>query len=179
LIRSEEDAHSKLTESLGMERWNKLSKNSQECLLSAELQWKNNALDFGFDIKDWSGLIATYCKPIEGELVERLADFYVSEIYGDWLIEKGDKRPAKATAGWLLKALKGYDQMPVMVQGEVRRSRIMLHDNQKLVNELYDIVQNYRNISAHYPAVNMKRFADFKHKIFQDGVLARFIDTFA
>jgi hypothetical protein len=68
--------------------------------------------------------------------------------------------------------------MPVIVQEEVQRSRIMLHDNQKLVNELYDIVQNYRNIAAHYPAVNMKRFADFKHKMFQKGVLARFIDAF-
>jgi hypothetical protein len=59
LIRSEEDAHSKLTESLGMERWNKLSKNSQNCLILAEIQWNNNALDFGFSIMEWSGLIAT------------------------------------------------------------------------------------------------------------------------
>jgi hypothetical protein len=84
---------------LGSKRWNKQSENSRSCLVSAELQWRNSAVEFGFGIKDWSGLITTYCKAIVGELVERLMEFYVSDEYEVHLTGKGLKRPAKATAG--------------------------------------------------------------------------------
>jgi hypothetical protein len=163
----------------GRERWAKLSENSRNCLISAELQWRNSAVEFGFGIKDWSGLITTYCKAIEGELVDRLNDFFVSVEYNVYLADKGLKRPAKPTAGWLLKELKSYDNMPQELQDILNNSKIRLAGENDLVNRLYDIVQNYRNISAHHDAVSMKRFAEFKEKLFQSGLLSKFIDSFA
>jgi len=163
---------------LGVERWEKLSQNSQKCLVSAELQWRNSAIEFGFGIKDWSGLITTYCKAIEGELVGRLHDFFVSPEYEAHLGAKGLKRPAKPTAGWLLKELKSYEQMTPELLAVLNTSKIRLAGDNDLINRLYDIVQNYRNISAHHDAVSMKRYAEFKEKMFQSGLLQRFIDAF-
>lgn len=162
----------------GVERWAKLSENSRKCLISAELQWRNSAVEFGFGIKDWSGLITTYCKAIEGELVDRLSDFFVSAEYNTYLTDKGLKRPTKPTAGWLLKELKSYENMPLELQTILEKTRIRLAGENDLVNRLYDIVQNYRNISAHHDAVPMKRFAEFKEKLFQSGLLHKFIDAF-
>lgn len=179
LESSESDVKTFLENELGRDRWHSLSENSRSCLVSAELQWRNNASVFGFAIKDWSDLITTYCKAIEGELVARLDDFFNCGEYEAYLSAKGLKRPAKATAGWLLKELKSYDAMPPSLQELLSNSRIRLAGNNDLINRLYDIVQNYRNISAHHDAVPMKRFAEFKEKMFQSGLLHKFIDAFA
>lgn len=176
--RGAEEVSEFLIRKLGNERWTKLAKNSQDCLVSAEIQWKNSAVEFGFGIKDWSGLITTYCKAIEGELVDRLNDFFVSAEYDTYLAAKGLKRPAKSTAGWLLKELRLYNDMPQELQSLLNQSRIKLAGENDLVNRLYDIVQNYRNVSAHHDAVPMKRFAEFKEKLFQSGLLKKFIDAF-
>jgi hypothetical protein len=162
---------------LGSDRWNRLSENSRKCLVSAELLWRVSAHEFGFGIKDWSGLINTYCKPIEGELVERLKAFYFSSEYATFLDERGQKRSAKPTAGWLLKELKSFSTMPAFLQDALRQSGTRLHEDTKLLNDLYDLVQNYRNIAAHPDAVSMTRFADFKKKLFQEKGLQRFIDA--
>lgn len=162
---------------LGKERWDKLSADSQDCLLSAELQWKNSAIEFGFGIKDWSGLIVTYCKVVEGELVERLNGFFVSDEYAAYLQERKITRLDKPTAGCLLKVLKDFDKMPQYLQEMVSNSRIKLVSNPKLVSRLYDLVLNYRNTSAHSGAVGMKRFAGFKEELFQKRLLHDFIDT--
>jgi len=74
--QSEENVREFLFNVLGKVRWEKLSEKSRNCLVSAELQWRNSAVEFGFGIKDWSGLIITYCKAIEAELVERLKYFF-------------------------------------------------------------------------------------------------------
>ncbi len=68
--QSEKDVSAFLEGKIGTERWDKLSANSRVCLVSAEQQWRNNAVDFGFGIGDWSSLITAYCKPVEGELIE-------------------------------------------------------------------------------------------------------------
>ncbi len=164
---------------LGADRWEQLSEKSQLSLVSAELQWKNSAHDFGFGITDWSGLIMSYCKAIEVELVDRLANFYASSELGAYLTDKGENRPAKATPGWLLKELKSYDAMPEPLQAILKSARIQLVGNINLIRDLNDIFQNYRNRSAHHDPVSMKSFADFKGKMFQSGLLHQFIDAFA
>ncbi len=179
ISRGGNEVESFLVAELGESRWGKLSENSRSCLVSAELQWKLNAHEFGFGIKDWSGLITTYCKAIEGELVDRLSDFFDSNEYESYLADKNLKRPTKATAGWLLKELRSFEHLPENLQELLNNSRIHIACDKDIVNRLYDVVQNYRNISAHHSAVSMKQFADFKEKMFQSGLLHRFIDAFA
>lgn len=164
---------------LGAERWNKLSENSRNFLISAELQWCNNYREFCFGINDWSGLITTYCKAVEGELVDRLADFYACSEYEAYLMDKkGLKRPAKATAGWLLKELKSYESMPKQLQGRLNSAKIRIAGDTNLVNRLYEIFQKYRNISAHHDAVSSNLYSEFRGKLFEGGLLIRFIDAF-
>jgi len=162
---------------LGPARWGKISENSRACLVSAELQWRNSAVEFGFGIKDWSGLVTTYCKPLEGELLDHLGKFYLSDAYAGYLEDRKLKRPAKPTAGWLLKELKSYSSMPEPVQEAINKTGVKLHEDMRLVNALYDLFQNYRNIAAHPDAVSMSRFAEFKRKLFQERVLHLFIDA--
>jgi len=177
-VNNEADITAFFENELGSDRWGKLSENSRSCLVSAELQWRNSAVEFGFGIKDWSGLITTYCKAIEGELVGRLTEFYGSDEYLSHLEGKGLKRPTKATAGWLLKELRGYEAMPPQLQSVLHNAKIRLAGERDIVNRLYDVVQNYRNISAHHNAVSMKHYAEFKQKMFQSGLLQQFIDAF-
>lgn len=174
---SKSEVQSFLQGELGKERWDKLSGDSQDCLLSAELQWKNSAIEFGFGIKDWSGLIVTYSKVVEGELVERLNGFFVSDEYATYLQERKITRQEKPTAGCLLQVLKDFDKLPQYLQEMISNSRIMLASNPKLVNRLIDLVVNYRNKSAHSGAVGMKRFAGFKEELFQKRLLHDFIDN--
>jgi len=67
--------------------------------------------------------------------------------------------------------------MPETVKATVIQSGTTLHEDIGLINSLYDLVQNYRNMAAHTDAVSMKRFAEFKEKLFQERVLHRFIDA--
>lgn len=174
----ESEIRSLLKSELGDDRWDKLSASSQNSLVSAELQWKNSAIEFGFGIKDWSGLVITYCKAIEGELVDRLRDFFLSNEYEAYLTARGDKRPGKPTAGWLLKEFRSHDRMPQDLKELSSKARIRFIGNHDLVSRLYDIFQNYRNISAHPDAISMKRFAAFKEELFQKRLLHQFIDAF-
>ncbi len=173
----EQEIRERFEGNLGPERWSRLSENSRACLVSAELQWRNSAVEFGFGIKDWSGLVTTYCKPIEGELLDHLGNFYISDAYAGYLDEKKMKRPAKPTAGWLLKELKSFPNMPEPVQEAIKQTGTKLHEDVELLKALYDLFQNYRNIAAHPDAVSMSRFAEFKRKLFQEQVLHRFIDA--
>lgn len=175
---SESEVLSSYEEMLGTERWHKLSLDSQNCLVSAELLWRNSAVEFGFGIKDWSGYITTCCKAIEGELVERLRDFFESQEYDLYLAGKGFTKPTKPTAGWLLKELKFYEQMPPELKAVLDATKIQLIEKKELVGHLLDIVNNYRNVAAHPAITSARRFAEFKEKLFQGGLLQRFIDAF-
>lgn len=163
---------------LDISRWDKLSKSSQECLISAELQWRNNAIEFAFGIKDWSGLVITYFKAIERELVDRFKSFYTSTTYLRYLTSREMTCPQKATAGWLLKELRNYQSWPQELKDNLSTARINLHNNPRLVNNLYDLCQNYRNVAAHPDPLDMVKFTRFKKILFEDRVIHDFIDSF-
>lgn len=174
---SEPDVTALLIRELGVDRWEKLSQTSQQLIISAEMLWKNSAVEFGFGIKDWSGIITPYCKAIEYELVERLKEFYYSEEYFNYLKGKGQNRGANPTAGGLLYEIKAFKILPEGLQQYLIRSNLKLWEDQKLTIKLIDIMTNYRNKAAHKDIVGMKVYTEFKEKLFNDRILHTFIDS--
>lgn len=173
----EKDTADLLKTRLGVERWEKLNKDSQICLVSAEHLWKCNAADFGFGIRDFSALIMPYCKAIEGELLNRLDPFYNSEVYRTYLADTGKQPQLKPTAGWLMRELNQFSSLPALVQQAIEATGTRLHKDAKLVKDIKDLIRNYRNIAAHPPPVGMCHYAEFRKKLFEENLLHRFLDA--
>ncbi len=166
-----------LRENLGGGRWDKLSEQSKEYLTSAELNWIRCAPDFGAGMKDWSGAISGYCKVLEKELVDRLAPIFENKAYGDYLQSIGEKPTFQPTLGSCTKVLKRFVKLPRSVQALIQRSGMTIFDNKRLLGDLVDITQNYRNVASHKDPLDMVRYAKFRKKYFEDGLIQDFIDS--
>jgi hypothetical protein len=176
-LHNEADVITRLVSELGQHRWDKLNHNSQDFLITAEITWKNNAAEFGFGIKDWGWLIIQYCKAIENELVERLNDFFYSNEYLDYLLKKKHKRAAKPSAGGLLRVIRDYKYLPKNLQDMLVGLKVNLINDPGLTSTIIDLIDGYRNKSAHTDIVGMKMYADFKTKLFHDQLLHKYIDA--
>lgn len=166
----------KLIEHLETERWNKLSRNSQHYLLDAELLWCRNHDEFGYGIRDFSGMINGYCKVIEKELVDRLSDFFYSEEYKKFL-QTIDKKncPTKPTLGSLVQLLRHYIRFDSDLQTKLDSTSVMIQHNKELIGQLQKFI-SHRNTSSHSDAYDMVKFSEFKKLYFQDEMLIKFID---
>lgn len=157
-------------------RWEKLSEQSKQYLLDAETTWRLCHMEFCFNIKDWSGLIMSYCNVIETELVERLAEFYCSDDLKTYLEAQNRTRPGKATTGWLLKELENHDKFPVNMKELLKKSKTTLYHDKNLLKSLASL-NNYRNIAAHKDPSDSIKLAKFKQIYFENQVIHRFIDA--
>jgi len=176
--KEDKDVQAKLEKELGMVRWNKLTPESRKTLVSAEYLWRNSAMEFGFGIQDLSGIISPFCKVFEIELVQKLKPFYMAEEYKEYQVAKGQKKDGKPTGGSLLYEVKSYHNLPEHLQKLLSDCPIKLVGNKELVLGLIDIVTNYRNKSTHTEIMEMKRFFEFREKIFEKKLLHSFIDAF-
>jgi len=177
---SEIEVQTVLSDDLGKDRWNKLSRESQEHLVSAEILWRKTYAEFGFGIKDCSGLITNYFKVIEKELVDRLSVFYHSSSYRIY-VETVDKQalPKKPTSGWLLKVLTKFESLSPELQQMIDATSIKLQHEEKLISKLRSLIEKHRNRAAHDGTYDMVKITEFRKLFYQDRILHRFIDAIA
>lgn len=168
-----------LIHELTVERWHKLSEESQKQLISAEMLWRKSYRDVGFGITDCSGFISNYTKVIEKELVKRLLPFYESTQYRHYVENVlKTKYPQKATAGWLVEALRAFDRLPQELQQMLEESSVTIHHDSKLIGDLQKIIRKHRNSAAHEGEYDMVKFTEFKKEFYQCKLIHRLIDAF-
>lgn len=176
--QSDDENKTRLIQELGEDEWRKLSNESQSFLLSAQILWHNSHMEFGFGLKDWSGLVGYYFKAIEKELCDRLKEFCSRPEYINFCREKGWREPEKKlTLGYVVKLLLDYQQCPENLQKYLYETKLTTYKNKNLLKELRTLTFEHRNLAAHAAPYNMTQYSKLLCKLFDEGMLKTLIST--
>lgn len=161
---------------LGEDRWNKLSADSQNHLISAEILWRKTYAELGFGIKDCSGLISNCNKVMEKELVDRLSKFYFSEQYIEF-VRRVIKTEIKGepTLGWLVQMLSNYDRLSPELKQMLQSCSVNIQHDSDLLAKLQKLCR-HRNTASHKDQYDMVKVVEFRKIYYQDRTIHKFID---
>jgi len=172
--RNNKNCENEIIEIITPERWIKLSPQSKKYLSEATFQWNVNAIYYGSGINEWSGLVVLYCKVIENELLLKYSNVFNNTEFKNYCLGNNIKIGDKMTGGNVCYFLRKYKKMPEEIKIIFDKTNSTIHCNKELINDIYDLIQNYRNVAAHNDPLGIVKFAEFRVNFFK--TVNKFID---
>jgi hypothetical protein len=168
----------KFIHNLGDTNWQKLTQQSQEFLIAAEVQYCSLREYFSWDNLEWGNIAGQYFKVFEHELVERVTTLLPNEDAMNALKENGFNRPnGPLTAGSvILGIIDHYETLSEVGKQHVLAAGIDVDKKPEVWKPIKKLL-NQRNKAFHTSSFDEQKLIEFRALVLRKGLLKDFISV--